>query len=93
MSDTPLEALDAAIEQFLRDTNQLDNGTFLTGWTIGVATSRIQAEDSDALPMVSGSSYSIGPQTSVGQFAGLAKYLEVVAEKAIWQQLSNDVED
>lgn len=90
---TPLERLDTAIERFMIETDQLQDGGFVTGWALGISKSRVQADDPDALPMVSGTTYSIGPQTSVMQFTGLAKYLEVVAEKVIWEQLSDDPDD
>lgn len=90
---TPLETLDLAIEQFLRDTDQLNDGTFVTGWTVGISTSRIQADDEASLPMVTGTRYAFGPQTSMVQFAGIAKYLEVVSERAMWRAESNDDDD
>jgi hypothetical protein len=91
---TPLEVLDAAVETFLRDTDQLNHGAFVTGWALGVATARVQAEDDEVLPMVTGARYTLGPQTSLVQFGGLAKYLEVVSEKAIWNHLSEtDADD
>lgn len=90
---TPLEKLDDAIQQFLQETDQLADGTFVTGWAIGVSTARLQADDEQSLPMVTGAAYSLGPQTSIVQLAGLAKYLEVVAEKATWEQLTNSDDD
>jgi len=39
--------------------------------------------------MVSGARYTFGPQTSIIQLTGLAKYLSVVAEKATWEQLAD----
>jgi hypothetical protein len=62
---TPLETLNLAIELFLREPDQLHPGAFITGWALGVSTSRVQAEDDTALPMVTGSTYSLGPQTSI----------------------------
>jgi hypothetical protein len=35
---TPLERLDSAIHEFLRETEQLDDGRFVTGWVIGTST-------------------------------------------------------
>lgn len=90
---TPLEVLDAAVEAFLHSTDQLDQGAFVTGWAIGISTARVQADDHTALPMVTGARYTLGPQTSVIQLAGLAKYLEIIAEKATWEQLSDDDND
>ena len=90
---TPLERLDAAVETFLHETDRLKQGGFVTGWALGVSTARVQADDDTALPMVSGATYTLGPQTSIVQFAGLAKYLEVVAEKVAWHQLSDSDDD
>jgi hypothetical protein len=87
-----LQKLDEAINEFLSETDQLDDGTFVTGWAIGVATARLQADDDTALPMVTGATYTLGPQTSIIQLAGLAKYLEIIAEKATWQQLSDPLD-
>jgi hypothetical protein len=87
---TPLERLDSAIHEFLRETEQLDDGRFVTGWVIGTSTARLQADDDDALPLVTGATYALGPQTSTVQLAGLAQFLAIVAEKATWQQLSDD---
>jgi hypothetical protein len=88
---TPLERLDNAVEEFIRETGK--TGSFVTGWALGVSTARVQAEDDTMLPMVTGAVYTLGPQTSIIQFAGLAKYLDVVADKATWQQLSEADED
>jgi hypothetical protein len=93
MALTPLEKLDDAIHEFLRETNHSEDDRMITGWALAASTSRIQVEDDTALPLVTGSTYTIGPQTSIIQFAGLAQYLEVVAEKAMWQQLSDADED
>lgn len=90
---TPLQVLDDAVETFLRATDQLGEGGFVTGWAIGVSKARIQADDDASLPMVSGATYVFGPQTSIIQLAGLAKYLEVIAEKVTWQQLSDSNDD
>ncbi len=86
---TPLQKLDDAIAEFLDTTEQIGEGGFITGWVLGVSKARIQADDADALPMISGTTYAFGPQTTVTNGAGLAKYLEIVFEKAAWQQLSD----
>ncbi len=90
---TPLERLDAAIETYLRDTGQLPDGGFVTSWALGVGRSRIQVENSEALPRVDGMTYTFGPQTSVVQLAGLAKFLDVVAERAMYGALSEPEDD
>ena len=86
--ETPLQKLDNAIQEFFQETDQLSEGRFVTGWALGASTARIQSDTDDFLPLVTGATYSLGPQTSIVQFAGLAKYLDVVAEKATWEQLS-----
>lgn len=90
---TPLQKLDNAIEEFFRDTDQLTDGGFITGWVIGASKTRIQSDDETALPMVSGSTYAFGPQTTVTNGMGLAKYLEIVFEKATWQQMSEEADE
>ena len=90
---TPLQKLDNAIEEFFRETEQLDGGGFITGWALGVSKARIQAEDETALPLVSGLTYAFGPQTNVDQLAGLAKYLDIVAERAMYQSLGEGDDD
>lgn len=85
---TPLQKLDDAVQTYL--TEVYDDGRFLTGWAVGISTARIQSDDDQALPMVSGMHYSFGPQTSVVQLAGLAKFLDVVAERAMYGALNSD---
>jgi hypothetical protein len=34
---TPLQKLDDAVHEFLRETEQLPEGGFVTGWALGVA--------------------------------------------------------
>lgn len=89
---SPLQTLDDAIHEFLQTTDQL-NGGHVTGWALGISTARLQTDDPDSLPMVSGMTYVFGPQTSVIQLAGLAKYLDLVAEKGMWQTLTPDDND
>jgi hypothetical protein len=90
---TPLQKLDNAIEEFFRETEQLGDGGFITGWALGVSKAKIQAAYEDRLPLVSGLTYAFGPQTNVDQLAGLAKYLDTVAEKAMWASLDDDEDD
>lgn len=89
----PLQKLDDAIEEFFRGTEQLDGGGFITGWALGVSKARIQSEKPEALPLVSGLTYAFGPQTNVDQLAGLAKYLDIVAEKAMYESLGDGDDD
>jgi len=89
---TPLQKLDDAVHEFLRETEQLPEGGFVTGWALGVARARVQSEEADMLPLAHGMTYAFGPQTSVVQLGGLAKYLDVVAEKAMWQDLSDPID-
>lgn len=90
---TPLQKLDNAIEEFFRETEQLEDGGFITGWALGVSKAKIQSDVESALPLVSGMTYAFGPQTQVAQLAGLARYLDIVAEKAMWQSLEEDDDD
>ncbi len=89
---TPLQKLDDAVHEFLRETEQLDEGAFVTGWAFGVARARVQSDMPQALPLAHGMTYALGPQTSIVQAAGLAKYLDVVSEKAMWQDLSEPID-
>lgn len=87
---TPLQKLDDAVQEFLRETEQLEGGAFVTGWGFGVSMARIQADDSTSLPLVGKMTYAFGPQTSLEQLAGLAKYLDIVAENAMYDSLRDD---
>lgn len=82
---TPLERLADAVHEFF-EADQ--DGTFVTSWAVVVSTARIQTENADALPMVDGAQYALGPETSAVQAAGLATFLNVVIERATWQMLS-----
>lgn len=90
---TPLQKLDEAIHEFMEATEQLGPGGFVTGWIIGVSKARVQAEDTDSLPLVTGATYVIGPQTSVVQASGLTRYLDIVLERATWSSLNADEDD
>lgn len=85
---TPLEKLDDAIHTFLAETSRSDDGRFLTGWIIGMSTARISTDDEQSLPLVTGAQYSIGPQTSTTDAAGIVRFLEVVMERAHWQMIN-----
>lgn len=88
----PLQKLDDAIEEFFRETGQLDDGGHITGWALGVSKAKVQPDES-MLPLISGMTYAFGPQTQIAQLAGLAKYLDLVAEKAYWQSLDAGAAD
>lgn len=90
---TPLERLGEAIESFLKETEQLADGRFMTGWVMAASTAHLQTEDSGALPMVSGATYALGPETSTIQAAGLTKFLDVVLERTTWSMLTPDEDD
>lgn len=88
---TPLQKLDDAVHEFLRETEQLGDSAFVTGWAIAVDKARVQSNDDQSLPLVHGMTYVFGPQTSVVQLAGPSRYLDVVAERAMYASLnSND---
>ncbi len=87
---TPLQKLDDAVHKFLRETEQLEDSAFITGWALSVDRARIQADASASLPLVHGMTYAFGPQTSVVQLAGLSSYLSVVAERAMYASLNDD---
>lgn len=84
---TPLEKLDDALHAYFEETGTED-GRFLTGWIIGMSTARITADDEQSIPLVTGAQYSIGPQTSTTDAAGIVRFLEVVMERAHWQMLN-----
>ena len=92
MADTPLERLGAAIETFLRETDGIEASGFITGWVLAASTARVQTDDDEALPLVTGSQYALGPETSITNAAGLTKFLDIVLERATWQSL-NDPDD
>lgn len=91
--ESPLERLGTAIEEFLRTTDSLEDHAFVTGWVIAASTARVQVEDDRALPMVTGAQYAIGPETSITQAGGLADFLAVVTERAMWSMLRESEED
>jgi hypothetical protein len=84
---TPLEKLADAVHEFFSAVGMAD-GAFVTGWAVIASTARIQADDATALPLVGGARYALGPETSVVQAAGLARFLDVVCERATYQQLA-----
>lgn len=84
---TPLEKLDDAIHTFLTETSTAD-GRFLTGWIIGMSTARISTDDEQSLPLVTGAQYSMGPQTSITDAAGIVRFLDIVMERAHWQMIN-----
>lgn len=75
---TPLQDLDDAIHAFLDAT--ADDGQVVTGWALGISTSRIEYEDEEILPLISGERYALGPQTSATDALGLARYVQVTIE-------------
>ena len=75
---TPLQDLDEAIHRFIAETG--GEGKAITGWVLGVATTRIEYSTDDVLPLQSGEAYAIGPQTPVVTAAGLARFLSVTIE-------------
>lgn len=94
MSDqrTPLQKIDDAVNEYLAETS--DHSPIVTGWTLGIATARIQPDNDDMLPMVTGMTYTLGPQTSIIQMAGLGRYLSIVAENEMLSNThENDDED
>lgn len=90
---TPLERLGDAINDFLRETESIGPNGFVTGWVLAASTARVQSDDSEMLPLVTGSQYALGPETSVTNAAGLTKFLEIVLERAQWQMLNEPDED
>lgn len=87
---TPLEKLADAVREFFDSDPDMAEGTFVTGWAVVVSTARIQSENPDALPLVDGARYALGPETSAVQAAGLAAFLNVVVERATWRMLSEE---
>ncbi|WDH77921.1 hypothetical protein PTQ19_10345 [Microbacterium esteraromaticum] len=81
VKQTPLQRLDDAIHNFVEQTG--GEGKTVSGWVLGTATSRIDFSDDDLLPLRSGETYAIGPQTAVVTAAGLARFLSVTIEHAM----------
>lgn len=92
MDLTPLDKLNNAVHEYWRALQQEDNEgpALVTGWVIGFSTVRFHAEDTDALPEITGMQYAIGPQTSVAESAGLTQFLRLVHERVVWQMLDTD---
>lgn len=85
---TPLQKLDDAIHDFLKETGSLDNGKWVTGWTLGISTARVDP-DGENVPLVTGAQYALGPQTSTTDAAGIVRFLDVVLERATWAMLND----
>lgn len=85
---TPLERLDDAIHAFIAETG--GEGKAITGWVLGCSTSRIEVSEDDSLPLVTGATYSFGPQTSTTDAGGIVQFLSVVIERAHWGMLADD---
>jgi hypothetical protein len=88
-ADTPLQRLDDAVHEFFRETGVTDDGKWITGWVIAASTARTD-HSIDDIPLVTGAQYALGPQTSTTDAAGLARFLDVVIERATWNMLSDD---
>ncbi len=95
MNETPLERLGAAISAFFEETGSFPPSAVMSGWVVVATHSRVQTEDPNALPLVSGAQYAIGPETSTVEAAGMARFLDVVVERATWGMLngSSDEDD
>lgn len=87
MSDTPLERLGAAIAAFMEETESFPPSAMMTGFVVVATHSRVQADDPDALPLVTGTQYAIGPETSMTGAWGMARFLDTVIERATWSML------
>lgn len=78
---TPLQRLDDAIHQFLTETGELVDGKWVTGWILSASTARVE-DGGEHLPLVSGAQYALGPQTSITDAAGLARFITQVVDRA-----------
>lgn len=88
---TPLQKLDDAIHEFAKATG-LKEQAWISGWVITYSTVQIEPAE-DSLPMVSGANYAIGPQTTMTDAAGLAKFISLAIEKAAWDLLTHNEEE
>jgi len=88
---TPLEKLDDAVHEYLESLD-LQEGTFVRAWAVGIETGRIQTEMPEALPLADGMQYAFGPQTSIVQVSGLAKFLQTLAENRMYYALNHSDE-
>lgn len=89
MDETPLERLGEAIRVFLEETESIPPTAVMSGWVVVATHSRVQSEDPDALPLVSGTQYAIGPETSVTDAWGMARFLDLVIQRSTWQMLGD----
>lgn len=87
---TPLQRLDDAVHDFAAATGC--EGT-VGSWVLAYETSRVQAADDSALPLVYGSNYSIGPATSPATAVGLGRYVAAVVEQHLLDSTALDEED
>lgn len=91
-NETPLEQMGEQVTKFFSE-NGLPEGAFITGWALIVSTARIQSEQNGLLPLADGTSYALGPETSLVQAAGMAQFLKTVCDRSFWERLDDAEED
>ncbi|QQO39342.1 hypothetical protein SEA_HITCHHIKER_56 [Microbacterium phage HitchHiker] len=90
MEKTPLEKLDDALYEFVKETLGGEDAPALHGWTLAFETSRISTEE-NAFPLATSQHYSFGPSTTPSQALGLHRYGGSVLETYLVNQtLNND---
>ena len=90
---TPLEKLDDAIHEYMRETAGSDWNGAVAGWALGIETTAI-VNDPDSVPLADAQWYCSGPQTTSTQAIGLGRYVAEVYETHIVNRtLYSDDED
>ncbi|QGH80660.1 hypothetical protein SEA_SBLACKBERRY_2 [Microbacterium phage SBlackberry] len=81
---SPIEKLQEAVDEFFRVTNPDDELGMLTGVAV-IVEYKSFTDDPDAMPVADRNLYALGANTSTATAAGLAQYLRVVSERAMWR--------
>ncbi|QCQ57447.1 hypothetical protein SEA_SUCHA_2 [Microbacterium phage Sucha] len=85
MSDqSPMEKLQDAVDEFFRTIDPEDELGMLTGLAV-VVEYKSFTDDPDTMPVADRNLYALGTNTSTATAAGLAQYLRVVTERAMWR--------
>jgi hypothetical protein len=79
---TPLEKLDDAVHEYIKETTGEDPSRSVAGWALGIETTALVFEE-NALPLADAQHYVFGPQTTISQAVGLGRFVANVLEQHI----------
>ncbi|QWY83790.1 hypothetical protein SEA_PERMAG_2 [Microbacterium phage PermaG] len=81
---SPIEKLQEAVDEFFRTIDPEDELGMLTGVAV-VVEYKSFTDDPGVLPVADRNLYALGANTSTATAAGLAQYLRIVTERAMWR--------